>query len=225
MEPARRSHYEGILRLGNERAAAPRADGELAVALIHQSFTSLALLIATFLVASFFAYIYSIKRQNYLLLWTAAWLVFGVHYISPAITQSAVSSPLEAALTHWLFGLSGLLFFLGAQMYAQQETWKWRALVAAAVLGIWAVANAANMLSVSAIIPDSLLYVAVAALFWQESRRQETLADRLLGLSFGSWGVLWLGLHYLKGTPELQGSNLNVVATAPCAFVAMLMVM
>src|SRR5256884_7120797 len=31
--------------------------------------------------------------------------------------------------------------------------------------------------------------------------------------------------HYLKGTPELQGSNLNVVATAPCAFVAMLMVM
>ncbi|HVH60197.1 MAG TPA: diguanylate cyclase, partial [Candidatus Sulfotelmatobacter sp.] len=47
----------------------------------------------------------------------------------------------------------------------------------------------------------------------------------LLGLSFGSWGVLWLGLHYLKGTPELQGSNLNVVATAPCAFVAMLMVM
>jgi len=176
-------------------------------------------------VASFFAYIYSIKRQNYLLLWTAAWLVFGIHYISPAITQSAVSSPLEGALTHWLFGLSGLLFFLGAQIYAQQKPWKWRALVAAVVLGIWAAANATNILSLSAIIPDSLLYVAVAALFWQESRRQETLADRLLGLSFGSWGVLWLALYYLKGTPELQGSNLNVVATAPCAFVAMLMVM
>src|SRR5207302_1141964 len=172
-----------------------------------------------------FAYIYSFKRQNSLLLWTAAWLVFGVHYISPAITQSAVSSALEGALTQWLFGLSALLFFLGAQIYAQRRCWKRRALAAAAVLGIWAAANAANLFSLSAIIPASLLYVAVAAIFWQESRRQETLADRLLGLSFGSWGVLWLGLHYLKGTPELQGSNLNVVATAPCAFVAMLMVM
>ena len=222
---ARKSHYEEILRYANERAAVQRTDGELAAGLIHQSFTSLALLIATFLVASFFAYIYSIKRQNYLLLWTAAWLVFGVHYISPAITQSAVSSALEGALTQWLFGLSALLFFLGAQIYAQRRCWKRRALAAAAVLGIWAAANAANLFSLSAIIPASLLYVAVAAIFWQESRRQETLADRLLGLSFGSWGVLWLGLHYLKGTPELQGSNLNVVATAPCAFVAMLMVM
>jgi len=97
------------------RNAVPLAGGELTLVLI-QSFTSLALLIATFLVASFFAYIYSVKRQSYLLLWTGAWLIFGVHYISPAITQSAVSSSLESALTHWLFGLAAVLFFLGAQI-------------------------------------------------------------------------------------------------------------
>src|SRR6266566_2333936 len=222
---ARKSHYEEILRYANVRAAVQLADGELAAGLIHQSFTSLALLIATFLVASFFAYIYSIKRQNYLLLWTAAWLVFGVHYISPAMTQSAVSSALEGALTQWLFGLSALLFFLGAQIYAQRRCWKRRALAAAAVLGIWAGANAVYRFPVSAVIPASLLYVGVAAIFWQESRRQETLADRLLGLSFASWGILWLALHFLKATPELQGPSMSVVATAPCAFVAMLMVM
>jgi len=43
------------------------ADGESNVFLMHQSFISLALLIATTLVAGFFAYIHSIKRQTYLL--------------------------------------------------------------------------------------------------------------------------------------------------------------
>ena len=136
-----------------------------------------------FLVASFFAYIYSIKRQNYLLLWTAAWFVFGLHYIFPAVPSS-----LENSLTHWLFGLSAALFFLGAQIYAQRKPWKLLALLVVSLLGLWAAANAADKFSVSAVIPASLLFLAVAAIFWQESRRQETLADRLIGLSFASWG-------------------------------------
>src|SRR5438105_37337 len=177
-----------------------------------------------FLVASFFAYIYSLKRQNYLLLWTAAWFVFGLHYVSPAILQTEVSGSLESALTHWLFALSAVLFFLGAQIYAQRKPWKLLALLVATLLGVWAAANAVNVFSISALIPASLLYVGVAVIFWQESRRQETLADRLLGLSFASWGILWLALHFLKATPELQGPTMSVVATAPCAFVAMLMV-
>src|SRR5256884_4089826 len=81
------------------------------------------------------------------------------------------------------------------------------------------------MFSISAIIPGSLLYIAVAVVFWQESRRQETLADRLLGVSFASWGALWIALHILDATPELQGAGMSVVAAAPCAFVSMLMVM
>jgi diguanylate cyclase (GGDEF)-like protein/putative nucleotidyltransferase with HDIG domain len=192
---------------------------------MYQSFISLALLIAAFLVAGFFSYIYSIKRQNYLLLWTAAWFVFGLHYVAPATAQAALSSSLESALTHWLYAVSAVLFFLGAQVYAQRKPWKISALLVVIALGLWGAANASSVLSVSAVIPASLIYIGVAVIFWQESRRQETLADRLLSLSFASWGVLWLALHFLKATPELQGPSLSVVATAPCAFVAMLMVM
>jgi diguanylate cyclase (GGDEF)-like protein/putative nucleotidyltransferase with HDIG domain len=192
---------------------------------MHQSFISLALLIATALVAGFFAYIYSIKRQSYLLLWTAGWTVFGLHYLSQALAQEAPSSALENALDHWLYTLSGLLFFLGAQIYSQRKPWKITALVLGVVLGLWAAANAAGVVAVSEVIPASMLYVAVAAVFWQESRRQETLADRLLGISFASWGILWVSLHFLNSAPELQGPSINVVAAAPCAFVAMLMVM
>jgi diguanylate cyclase (GGDEF)-like protein/putative nucleotidyltransferase with HDIG domain len=193
--------------------------------LIHQSFISLALLIATLLVAGFFAYIYSIKRQTYLLLWTSAWFIFGLHYLAPAASQATLFSPVEIALEHWLYSLSGLLFFLGAQIYSQKKPWRFPALIAAVLLGLWAAANASNVFSISEVVPASLLYLAVAAVFWQESRRQETLADRLLGLSFASWGVLWLALHFLKATPEIEGPAMSVVATAPCAFVAMLMVM
>jgi diguanylate cyclase (GGDEF)-like protein/putative nucleotidyltransferase with HDIG domain len=210
------------LRLAQSRPCSGR---RIDCDLMYQSFISLALLVAAFLVAGFFAYIYSIKRQSYLLLWTAAWFVFGLHYIAPASAQAELSSSLENALTHWLYALAAVLFFLGAQIYAQRKPWKIPALLVVIVLGVWAVANATSALSISAVIPASLIYIGVAAIFWQESRRQETLADRLLSLSFASWGVLWLALHFLKATPELQGPTLSVLATAPCAFVAMLMVM
>src|SRR5712664_3992826 len=192
---------------------------------MHQSFISLALLIATTLVAGFFAYIYNLKRQVYLLLWTAGWSVFALHYAAPTLAPSAAASPLQSALNHWLFALSGVLFFLGAQLYSQRKSWKIPGLAVGVLLGLWAAANAANVFPVSEVIPASMLYVAVAVVFWQESRRQETLADRLLGVSFASWGVLWVSLHFLNATPELQGAGVSVVAAAPCAFVSMLMVM
>ena len=199
--------------------------GESNAFLMHQSFISLALLIATTLVAGFFAYIHSIKRQVYLLLWTAGWAVFALHYVGPTLAPNSASTPLQSALNHWLFALSGVLFFLGAQLYSQRKAWKFPALIVCVVFAFWAASNATSAISVSVLIPASLLYVAVAAVFWQESRRQETLADRLLGVSFASWGVLWIALNIMNATPELQGPGMNVVAAAPCAFVAMLMVM
>ncbi len=193
--------------------------------LMHQSFIPLALLTATLLVAGFFAYIYRIKRQTYLLMWTAAWAVFGLHYLAPALRQWTRETPFEIALNHWLYALSGVLFFLGAQLYSRQKPWKIQALAAGAVLTLWAGVNAVAPSLVTILIPASLLYFAVAVVFWLESRRQETLADRLLSVSFASWGVLELSLHYLQAAPELQGEGMRVVAAAPCAFVAMLMVM
>ena len=91
--------------------------------LMHQSFISLALLIATTLVAGFFAYIHRIKRQTYLQLWTAAWAVFALHYVGPTLAPNSAAGPLQSALNHWLFALSGVLFFLGAQLYSQRKPW------------------------------------------------------------------------------------------------------
>ncbi len=192
---------------------------------MHQSLIALALLAATLLMAGFFGYMYYIKRQRYLLLWTAGWALFGLHYLGPALSNWLPYSPLQDALNHWLSALSGLLFFLGAQVYAQRKLWILHASITAAFLGLWSVANAFGAFPVSTIIPASLVYLAVAVVFWQESRRQETLADRLLAVSFTSWSALWLLLHFFGLTPEAQGPGMRAVAAVPSAFVAMLMVM
>jgi len=102
------------LRLRDFRHIVRRTSGESNVFLMHQSSISLALLIATALVAGFFAYIHNIKRQTYLLLWTAGWAVFALHYVGPTLAPGATASPLQSSLNHWLFALSGVLFFLGA---------------------------------------------------------------------------------------------------------------
>src|SRR5438876_9046698 len=104
---------------------------------MHQSFISLALLIATTLVAGFFAYIHSIKRQTYLLLWTAAWAVFGLHYVWLTLAPRAAARPLQSALNDWLFAVPGVLFFLGARLYPQLKAWNILGLAVWLLFGFW----------------------------------------------------------------------------------------
>lgn len=193
--------------------------------LVYENFIALALLAATSLVAGFFAYIYSLKRQLYLLLWTGGWTLFALHYLGPALAQWIPATPLQNALDRWLYAGTAIFFFLGAQLYSQRKPWKLFAVLTALVTGAWAVANALHLFNISVVLPGSLLFTATAVAFWQESRRQETLADRLLGLSFFSWTILQLAvMFFFRGAP----SDFNVdspLTAVPSAFVAILMVM
>jgi len=193
--------------------------------LVYDKLIALAMLAATSLVAGFFAYIYSLKRQPYLLLWTAGWTLFALHYLGAALAQWVPDTPLQTALDRWLYAMAAVFFFLGAQLYAQRKPWKLGAGAAAVVLGVWSVANALHLFSFNVVVPAALLFGAVAGLFWQESKRQETLADRLLGLSFMAWCVLQLAVFgFLRNAPPELAID-SPVSAVPSAFVAMLMVM
>src|SRR5579859_5762295 len=106
------------------RRGVPRRRGKSVESLVYENFIALALLTATALVAGFFAYIYSLKRQVYLLLWTAGWSLFALHYLGPALAQWVPDTPLQTALDRWLYAVAALFFFLGAQLYAQRKPWK-----------------------------------------------------------------------------------------------------
>jgi diguanylate cyclase (GGDEF)-like protein/putative nucleotidyltransferase with HDIG domain len=195
--------------------------------LIYESVIAIALLLAASLVAGFFAYVYNLKRQPYLLLWTAAWSLLALHYLSPALSQWLPSGPLQLALNRWLYALAALFFFVGAQLYSQRKPWIVPAAITGGVLGLWAGANAVHLLTAAPVcVPSALLLVAVAVVFWQESRRQETLADTLLAISFVAWAGLQLMLFFLfRDTPQELTSGLGSLTGVPSIFVAMLMVM
>ncbi len=186
----------------------------------------LALLAATSLVAGFFAYIYSIKRQTYLLLWTIGWALYAFHFLSPALGPWLPYHAFELYFNLWIYSLALLCFFIGAQLYARRKLWVTQAGIAAIVLGFWCAANAVHLVGLSAVIPSAILFLAVAVVFWQESRRQETLADRLLATSFVCWAILRVSLFLF--VPQVgDGGELGArsIEAVPSAFIAMLMVM
>jgi diguanylate cyclase (GGDEF)-like protein/putative nucleotidyltransferase with HDIG domain len=195
--------------------------------LIHDSYIAFTLLAAATMAAGFFAYVYTLKRQTYLLFWTAGWSFFALHFLSPALGPWIPGSPLQTAVNRWLYALAALSFVLGAQLYSQRKPWKLGCGIAAVGLGLWAAANALNWITViPVVLPSILLFVAVGVIFWIESRRQETLADRLLAISFFAWAALRLTIFLLlNGAHTADETGLKALATVPSVFVAMLMVM
>jgi diguanylate cyclase (GGDEF)-like protein len=190
-----------------------------------QSIIALGLLLATLLVGVFFAYIYSLKRQTYLLFWTAGWVLYGLHYLGPGLAPWFASPSFIVSLNHMLFGFAGICFFLGTQLYIRQQFWIYPAIAAAVVIALWSAANGLNYFSVSSYIPASLIFVGVGFLFWRESQHHETLADGLLSIAFVAWGLIFLVFPFLRLTPQDAEQALRPISSIPTAFVSMLLVM
>ena len=193
--------------------------------LMVQSIIALSFLIGTLLVGVFFAYVYSLKRQQYLLYWTAAWVFYGLHYLCPGLSPWTGEHTLLTSLNHALFGFAGICFFLGTQLYTRKQLWTIPAIVAAFILAAWSSADALWQLPLSSFVPSSLIYVYVGLLFWRESQHHETLADRLLSVSFVAWGLVFLAFHILHFTPEFVGQTARPISAVPIAFVSMLLIM
>jgi len=190
-----------------------------------QSIIALSFLFGTLLVGVFFAYVYSLKRQTYLIYWTVGWAVYALHFVATGLSLWIGTPPMLSSLNHLLFGLTALCFFLGAQVYTCKKPWILPAGIAAVFLAAWSAANVLQILSFSSFVPASLLYIAVGYLFWRESQHNETFADRLLAIAFASWGLLFLSFHLLHITPEVLGPAMLSISGIPTVFVSMLLVM
>ncbi len=196
------------------------------VTLLPNSIIALAFLATTSLMAIFFAYIHSIKRQNYLLLWMGAWACLALHYVGPAVGAPLPLNTLEA-VNRWLYCVAGIFFFLGAQRYARHNPWVIPGVVTGAVLGLWSLANAVHWFTlVPLVFPATIIFLGVAVIFWRENRRQETLADRLLAITFVLWAALRLGINYFFSDADGHTTTeVRALYGVPMALVAMLTVM
>ena len=192
----------------------------------HQSIVSLGLLASAALIAGFFAYVYQLKRQTYLLLWMAGWVLYALHFLGPAISPWIPGGSLQNSLDQWLYSLSALFFWAHRSMRSANRGYCFPRLPRASweygqlPMGVGYLAGA------PVAIPSALLLIPVAAIFWQESRRQETLVDRLLAVSFACWSVLRLAAFFAdRYVPAEVVQGMAPIAPVPAIFVAMLMVM
>ena len=174
----------------------------------------LALLAATALVVGFFAYIYGIKRQSYLLVWTIGWAFYSLHFLAPGLSHWIPEGPIEISLSRWIYALASISFFVGAQLYAQRKPWIVPACIAAGVLGLWTIGNYLNYVTIPVVVPSACLFLAVAIIFWQETRRHETLADHLLAISFACWAILRLSvfLFFSQAGPSQRTALMSISA-------------
>jgi len=187
-----------------------------------ESIIAITLLAASALTSGFFAYMHSLRRQAYLLLWSAGWCLLALHYLSPAMEAWTSTAPWQAALNEWLQAAAALLFFSTAQMYTNIKPWVRPQIAAGAGFALWSTAYYLHAIGISPQLGAAVVLTAAAWLFYQESRRHETFADFLLALSFLGWSAILVGellvdsrtansLHALELLPQMFAAGLMVM--------------
>jgi diguanylate cyclase (GGDEF)-like protein/putative nucleotidyltransferase with HDIG domain len=187
-----------------------------------ESIIAITLLAASALTSGFFAYMHSLRRQAYLMLWSAGWCLLALHYLSPALEPWMAVAPWQAAVNEWLLAAAALLFFSTAQVYTNTEPWVRPQIVAGGVFAVWSAAYYLHAISVSPQLGVAVVLAVIAWTFYQESQRHETFADLLLAGSFLSWGAIVIGELLLRAH---IASSLRAMELLPQLFAAALMVM
>src|SRR5580700_37560 len=104
----------------------------------HINMTATVLLAGAFLLALFFSYIYQQKRQEYMLVWAAGWLLMSLHFWVPALGSALVLPAWVEAVGEWLLAAAALSFYCAARSYTRLKV-SWGGIAGlAAAAGIWA---------------------------------------------------------------------------------------
>ena len=187
-----------------------------------ESIIAITLLAASALTSGFFAYMHSLRRQAYLMLWSAGWCLLALHYLSPALQPWTSVAPWQGAVDQMLLAGAALLFFSTARVYTNAEPWVRPQIAAGGVFAVWCAAYYLHAIPVPPQLGIAAVLAAVAWVFYKVSQRHETFADLLLAGSFLSWSAILVGETLLG--PRVAGS-LRALEILPQLFAAALMVM
>ena len=190
----------------------------------YVSTSAIVLLVSNVLLAVFFLFVYRQKRQEYLLVWSGAWLITSLHFLSSHFDLSGTHSWFEA-LNEWLLVAAALAFCVAARLYARLTVATNAILAAAGAAAVWACIYIYGYWGVPASFGAALIFFVVARIFWQEGRKQESRADLFLGVTFGAWGLICVGMVFRRRIHFLQGDDLLALTWLPQLFAGVLMVM
>src|ERR1019366_3571930 len=148
--------------------------GGAIILMTSETIIAITLLAASALTSGFFAYMHSLRRQAYLMLWSAGWCLLALHYLSPALEPWISVAPWQAAVNEWLLGAAALLFFSTARVYTNREPWVRPQIAAGGVFAVWSAAYYLNVFGVSPQLGIAAVLAVIAWVFYEESRRHVT---------------------------------------------------
>src|ERR1700739_2570407 len=138
--------------------------------MMSDTIIALTLLIASALTSGFFAYMHNLRRQAYLMLWSAGWCLLALHYLSPALDPWAAVAPWQSSGNEWLLAAAPLLFFSTAQVYTNREPWIRPQIAAGGVFAVWSAAFYLNVIRISPQFGVAVVLAVIAWVFYQESQ-------------------------------------------------------
>ena len=180
---------------------------------------------ATALTAAFFVYIYVTKRQPYQLVWAWGWSLLALHYVIAVADPLVGPSPWLSLSSHISMSVAAITFFCAARLYTSARPLTRWAISAGAVLTVWAVAYQLKWVSFPPGYGTAAFFLAIAWIFWQESRRQEAVVDLLMAMVFASWAPLVLLLIHLNHLKAITLQDAAALGATPQLFAAVLMIM
>ena len=170
-----------------------------------------------------------LKRQEYLLAWSAAWLLMSLHFAAGALSALIGRNPWDRRfleLSEFLIALSALAFYSAARSYAGLKVPVRALAVATVVFAAWPAVHVNQHLEHPADRAGRRIHPFAGRIhFLQEGRRQEARADVLLAVAFTGWGLLYLSAAFRAFLPFMQRDGLLPLMVLPQLFTCLLMVM
>ena len=131
---------------------------------------------------------YRLKRQDYLLGWSAAWLLVTLHFVTGALSAWIGSDPWERRLlelSEFTIALAALAFYSAARLYAGLRIPVRTLIVATLAFAAWPVVHLNQIFNIPpTVLAVGLIHLVVGYTFLQEGRKQEARADVLLAVAF-----------------------------------------
>ena len=176
--------------------------------LSHLNTSAVVLLAGAFLLGIFFAYVYQQKRQAYLMVWASAWLLVSLYFVRSAFADPAAPSGWVGVVNEWVMALAALAFYCSARLYARLTLSARRIGLAAAGAAVWSFAFPRDWIAIPLGFGVAVVFFLTAQVFWQEGRKQESRADKLLAITFVATGALRLLFIFQARLGPLAGVNL-----------------
>ena len=171
--------------------------------------TAIVLTAGAFLLAVFFAYVHRQKRQDYLLVWALAWLLASLHFARYVVTSSSAFPARYDLAFEWLMAAAALAFYSSSRLYAGLKLSTRAVLAVAGVAAVWSYVYSREWIPLPLGAGVAIAFFGAAQLFWQEGRKQESRADKLVG------GDL---RHYGSSAPDLpvRAAHRNALGRLIC---------